>query len=359
MGLRQRTVVLCIGWLVASGLTGSALGQNSAPVVSNVIAGQRNDNSKLVDIRYNLTDADGDACTVWIGVSDDGGSTWKVPVRTLSGNWGGNIAPGNNKLITWDAGFDIPGRVASFRVRVWADDGKGPAPMVVVPGGEFRYQNANPPIYLGAFLIDKYEVTNALYCQFLNNADPTSNYFTTSNTEITRHGTSGNYYYTVQPGKENYPVRYVSWNDATAFAQWRTQLEGVPYRLPTEEEWEKAAAWNPAQQIYWTYAFQRNTIDCTWCNYDPGTDCVGNTTPVGHYNGTGGRNDAKSYYGCYDMSGNVWEWTNSWYTVNQYRVIRGGSWNVNATYAACSYRTYSTPSARNISNGFRLVLDPN
>ncbi len=329
---------------------------NSAPVVSNVTASQRGDNSKLVDIRYHLADADGDSCTVWVGVSDDGGASWRVPARTFSGHFGYNVIPGANKLIVWDAGNDFPGKVGSFRVRVWADDGKGPAAKVLVPAGWFRYQNANPTIFIDTFLIDKYETTNQFYCQFLNHADPNSTYYTTDNTEILRHGVAGNYYYSVVPGKENHPVRWVSWNDATAFAAWRSQQEGVTYRLPTEEEWEKAAAWNPVTEKYWTYGFQRDSISCDWASYNGSTCGLSGTREVGYFNGTGGRNDAKSYYGCYDMSGNVWEWTNSWYTVNQYRVVRGGSWLYAASYCQSSCRNNTSPSARPNDVGFRLVL---
>lgn len=354
MSIRKVSLVLL---LCVLGTASIAWG-NSAPVVSNVTASQRADASKLVDIRYNLADADADLCTVWISVSDDGGATWKVPVRTVSGHFGASITPGSSKLIVWDAGQDMPGRVGSFRVRVWADDGQGPAAKVLVPGGYFPYQNTNPPIFIDTFLIDKYEVTNAFYCQFLNNADPNGDHYYTDHPEINRTGTAGNYYYTVVAGKENYPVRWVSWDDATAFAQWRSQLEGVTYRLPTEQEWEKAAAWNPVLSRYWTYAFQRDTIDCTWCNYYATSLCYGGPLPVGSFNGTGGKNDAKSYYGCYDMSGNVYEWTNSWYTVNQYRVIRGGYWGYGASHCACTNRGSDTPSLRSDGVGFRLVLDP-
>ena len=62
----------------------SAAQANTAPVVSNVIAAQRSDGSKLVDIYYNLADADGDACTVWVAVSDDGGTSWRVPADDFS-----------------------------------------------------------------------------------------------------------------------------------------------------------------------------------------------------------------------------------------------------------------------------------
>jgi len=327
---------------------------NSAPVVSNVIAAQRADNSKLVDIYYDLADADGDSCTVWVAVSDDGGATWRVPALTFSGHIGPGITPGLNKHVIWDAGADMPGKVGNFKARVYADDGKGPAAMVLVPAGWFPYQNASPGnwIFLPTFAIDKYEVTNQFYCQFLNNADPNGLYWNSS-IEIHRTGFPGNYSYTVQQGRENYPIRYVNCYDAEAFAAWRGKLEGVMYRLPTEQQWEKAAAWDPVENRYYTYGYHSDSIDCTWCNY---YNCVGGPTPVGYYNGTGGRHDAKSYYGCYDMSGNLWEWTSSLYS-GSYRVIRGGCWFGNAADCRSGYRDFYSPDSRYNLVGFRLVLD--
>jgi len=72
------SVLLVVVW------SGAAFA-NSAPVVSNVTVSQRTDGSKKVDIRYNLSDADGDKCTVSVQVSFDGGSTWTVPAISFSG----------------------------------------------------------------------------------------------------------------------------------------------------------------------------------------------------------------------------------------------------------------------------------
>ena len=322
---------------------------NSAPVVSGVTATQRADDSKLVDIYYNLADADGDNCTVWAVVSDNNGLTWTAPAITLSGAAGYNISPGNGKHIIWDAGRDIPGKVGDFKARVFADDGHGPTDMVLVAAGNFLYQNSTPT-FLPSFFIDKYEVTNARYCEFLNNADPTGQYYSTS-MEIAKSGS----YYTVNPGKENYPIRYANWYDANAFAAWCSQTYGGNYRLPTEQEWEKAAGWDPVLQKLFTYGFHQDVIDCNWCNYN---NCYGGPLSVGSFNGTGGKNVAKSYYGCYDMSGNVWEWTSSIYS-GESRVIRGGFWSYSATSCTTSGRNGTAPSGRSCGIGFRLVLDLN
>ena len=96
---------------------------NSAPVVSNVSVIQRND-SKLVDICYNLSDADGDKCTISVQVSNDGGSTWTVTAVSFTGAVGSNISSGNGKLVVWDAGKDLPGVSGNnCRIKVTANDG--------------------------------------------------------------------------------------------------------------------------------------------------------------------------------------------------------------------------------------------
>lgn len=360
---RKRVIPISFAAILLVYTATPAMAQNNAPVVSNVTASQRPDASRLVDIHYNLADADGDACTVWVSVSDDGGATFRVPAHTFTGDIAQAISPGTNKSIVWDAGADIPGRVGSnFKVRVYADDGNGPAPMVLVPAGWFPYQNTSNPgawVFVDSFLIDKYEVTNAFYCQFLNNADPNAQYWTSS-MEIARWGDPGNYYYMVQPGRENYPIRYVNFYDAQAFAAWRSAQSGLTYRLPTHHEWEKAAAWDPAENHYYLYGFHRDTIDCNWCNYDGvggsgAPYCNTGPLPIGSYNGTGGLQNARSFYGCYDMSGNVWEWTSE--VSGSDRVIRGGTCYYNASYCQCTYRSISSPSARANDLGFRLVLD--
>jgi len=92
-------------------LFASAAQAQPGPVVSNVTAAQRADFSRLVDVHYNLSASVN--CTVWIVVSDNGGTTWTVPAQTVSGAVGPNISPGTNKWVTWDAGGDIPARLAT------------------------------------------------------------------------------------------------------------------------------------------------------------------------------------------------------------------------------------------------------
>jgi hypothetical protein len=346
--MRSTMTALFVCLVVACG-TVPSWGANAAPVVSNVAAVPRGGTSQMVDITYDLADIDGDLCTIWVAVSDDNGANWGAPCQTFTGDWGSGVLPGVGKQIAWDAGSDIAGHSGSFRVRVCADDGKGQGARLLVPAGWYYYQKTQWT-FVPTFMIDKYEVTNAFYCQFLNAGGNDDHW--SSSMKIGRTGGPATYYYTVLPGGwEEHPVLFVAKSDAEAFASWRSQVEGATYRLPTEQEWEKAAAWDPVEKKYYNYGFHRDSIDNTWANYSMG---VGMTTPVGYYDGTSPRNDAKSFYGCYDMSGNVWEWMRDLSGANG--AVRGGSWNFSALCCACSYRDVTTPSNRDDHFGFRLVL---
>ncbi len=77
------------------------------PVVSNVLWAQRA-GSRLVDVDYDVADADSPTLTVYLKVSADSGATWTVPVSTVTGAVGYGVTPDINKRLTWDAGKDYP-----------------------------------------------------------------------------------------------------------------------------------------------------------------------------------------------------------------------------------------------------------
>lgn len=194
----------------------------------------------------------------------------------------------------------------------------------------------------------------------------------------------------------------VSWYGSVAYCNWRSSQHGrTPcfdlrtwtcnfgvngYRLPTEAEWEKAAGWDPAQQRHFRFGEHTdgcgaNCLDGQRANYlgsgDPyESGDYPRTTAVGYYDGSnhGGTyqtQDAQSYYGCYDMSGNVHEWCHDWYSYSYYssspgsnptgpasgmwRVIRGGTWDHTSLYCRSAKRYLNTPSVCSDSVGFRCA----
>ena len=193
---------------------------------------------------------------------------------------------------------------ASIRVAV-------PENTVLVPAGEFQMGNNNEmgsdrerpvhAVYIDAFYMDKYPVTNAQYKVFIDanqhwGKQPShwgkQNRMKKMMLSIFRkyHGVDYLKYWNGNEfprGKADHPVTYVSWHAAMAYAQWAGK------RLPSEAEWEKAARGEKIGQKYpWGDFLDPNKAYCG--------ENVGETVSVGKYPA----ND----YGLFDMVGNVWEW---------------------------------------------------
>ena len=240
--------------------------------------------------------------------------------------------------------------------------------MVLIPAGEFQMGSNDGDddekpvhtVYVDAFYMDKYEVTNAQYKAFVD-ANPEwrkdrilRKYH---DGDYLKHWDENNYPH----GKGDHPIVYVSWYAAMAYAQWKGK------RLPIEAEWEKAAR---GSLISKKYAWG-NLLDSDKANYG---ENIGNTTPVGTFPANG--------YGLYDMAGNVWEWCLDEYDADFYsvsqrhnplaggtvnnivsdftnvesvRVLRGGAWISNAKFVRVSDRTRFTPRITNKARGFRCV----
>jgi formylglycine-generating enzyme required for sulfatase activity len=209
-------------------------------------------------------------------------------------------------------------------------------------------------VMLDSYLIDKYEVSNKEYGEFVKaNGHPAPAYWDDP-----------------RLNKPEQPVVGVNWYDAKAYCEYRGK------RLPTEAEWEKAAR-GPHGNLYpWG-----NEFDPGKANYGKNHDA---TTPVDSYP------EGVSYYGAYNMAGNVFEWVSDWYdphyygrletmvnpsgpakpiwmggtgtyvdrlTVGEKRVIRGGSWIAPAGTVRATHRFWNHPlnNSYGVGLGFRCA----
>ena len=152
----------------------------------------------------------------------------------------------------------------------------------------------------------------------------------------------------------NLPVEHVSWEDCQTFIRKLNALTGKNFRLPTEAEWEFAACGGSKGQGF-KYSGSNTVDDVAWCD-DSTTHPVATKTP--------------NELGIYDMTGNVWEWCNDWYSdytsasqtnptgpdSGLYRVYRGGGWGDDAGACRVSDRNFFAPLYRNSYLGLRLAL---
>lgn len=180
-------------------------------------------------------------------------------------------------------------------------------------------------------------------------------------------------------GRLSHPMIDVSWYGAAAFCNWLSAVDGldavydetawssVPtnsgYRLPTEAEWRKAAAWDPDRGVYHAYGQASTTVSSDEANYWDSGDAYETgevqTCPVLSYS-------ASSPYGLYDVMGNAWEWSHDLYNpystnvLSGARALRGGSWGNLAEQLKTGNRIENAPDAVRNTVGFRVAtsVDP-
>ena len=239
--------------------------------------------------------------------------------------------------------------------------GKDGAPMIVVPAGSFpmgvpagardggRDEYPRHDVFVDIFAIDKFEVTNGRYLEFVQS---TGHRVPQNPRNPTRNLWQGD---SITDVLIDRPVINVDWFDAEAYCRWAGK------RLPTEAEWEKAAKGTSDRRFPW------GDVEPTSKHLNYNQRWMGEKTlmPVGSYEA------GKSPYGLYDMAGNVWEWVNDWYDARYYekspkknpkgpdtgtkKVIRGAGWQNETPTVRIFTRVESDPTVRNESTGFRCA----
>ena len=242
--------------------------------------------------------------------------------------------------------FPIPGRSSPL--------GDAPNKMVLIPAGSFlmgtdaRLPDEGPQhtVTLPSYYIDVYEVTNLQYKKF-NDA---------TNGRSPTHWRNR----TFPKGKADHPVVFVTWHNAREYCHWAGK------RLPTDQEWEKAARGTDGRMFPWGNEFNASNANTPLRWQEIGS--IGDTMPVGSFE------EGKSPYGLYDVSGNVWEWTASWYQAypgnktesesygERYKTLKGGSW-FDCSFYKCGIsapvfnRAFFARKVKNDSFGFRCAKD--
>jgi len=254
-----------------------------------------------------------------------------------------------------------------------------------------------------SFQIMKFEFTNQQYTDFLNSVAATDTYSlynasmgSDARGGITRSGSSGSFTYAVKANMGDKPVNFVSWFDAARVSNWLVNggtsssstetgaytlvggqtsgtapavNPGATFYIPTEDQWYKAAYYKGGSTNagYWDYATQSDTAPTTvtadgvgngsaagtgnFANYNFGADWNsqdGNVTTVG-------TNGGSSYYGAFDMSGNLWEWNDLTGAAGSSRGLRGGDWSDGAFSLSSSLWGAPAPSNEFNFVGFRLA----
>lgn len=248
-----------------------------------------------------------------------------------------------------------------------------PENMIYVPPGPFTMgsnqgaEDAVPEheVYLDGYFIDKYEVTNKQFAQFLNEEFFAGKISLETGTAAKNdhplidltdaHIIFDGSRFKVIEGKENYPAIEVTWFGAKAYA------DHYGKRLPSEAEWEKAARGTDKRIFPWGNAEPSASL----CNYN---NQIGTTTPIGSFSPAG-----DSFYGLSDMAGNVAEWCSDWYDANyykskvnhnpegpssgNYRSVRGGAFFLSTNLIRSIHRSKDRPDHLCSPYGFRCAKD--
>jgi len=255
-----------------------------------------------------------------------------------------------------------------------------------VEASRFDVEVPQREVYLGAYLIDKCLVTNAEYKKFIESGGyKQRDYWSKAGWDyiLQIKPLDGDDLNSAMDCEDDCPVVNISWYEAEAFAKYMGK------KLPTEAEWEKAARGTDGRTYPWGNEFDKTKLNCAESRLEK-------TTSVAKYL------QGRSEYGCFDMAGNVWQWTADWFDSQYYRsapdrdpqgpakaenkpffgrpedvgtsiyefeppeegygtlsdckVLRGGSWNGGGViHVRCANRDYDEPDYRNDTIGFRCA----
>ena len=371
--------------ILATMLLFSTIGWARDVSVSSVSLGNLTEST--VDITYTLsrtTPAVSSSQPIWIFVkySNDAGSTWmdtddlsqsndwsaggQTGSSTVNQNLSGDVgivASSGSKSITWTWGVSGTGLSSTDQVRVrvyTVEMCQVPADAAFAMGGD----GGNSALTSGtaniaSFYIMKYPVTNRMYVDFLNEignshdetADDEHDYYCDTQSDATRGGIDitgsiPNATWSTRSGREDWPVIGTDWFNAYDMPRW---MGLVP---STEEQWEKACRSVGGSEGN-TYSWGDSpTASTNLCNmsgtFSPGAPC-----DVNYFEQTWADSGLSNPYGCFEMTGNVWEWTDTeaysgayddtksgidYTNPPTYIVDRGGSWGVSGTYLYGSAR---------------------
>lgn len=216
---------------------------------------------------------------------------------------------------------------------------------VEIPADTYLIGDDKRPFELkNSFWLGKYPVTNGQFRLFWQEDGYKNNeWWSTEGREWRdrEQVTEPRYWRHGRWNGDNFPVVGVSWYEADAFCKW------AGGRLPDKREWEAAARGPNGLEFPWGNKWNKEKCN----NLDTG---LRRTSPVGLF--PSGRSKDS---GLEDMSGNVWEWTDSWYDRNKKsRVVRGGSWyDLYGSILRSAFRNYRFPEFRNYFVGFRCLQD--
>lgn len=214
-----------------------------------------------------------------------------------------------------------------------------PRSEVSAPQSDIAYTE-NRDAYVDSFYIARHEVTNAEYAACVKDG---------ACSPPVASGTNPRRAYFDDRRYADYPVVYVTWFDAQTYCAW------AGARLPTADEWEKAARGTDGR--WWPWGNQTPNAEANFRRHgetaakEEDTTLVGgDPVPAGSYAGDTGP------YGAVDMAGNVMEWVDAWYGPGK-REIRGGSWNTGSFALRAAGRTGREPQALYFDVGFRCARD--